>query len=35
VRDTVVGMARDGMAASAVMIGHGGRRIDFGHDPHS
>ncbi|WP_181159302.1 hypothetical protein [Burkholderia contaminans] len=34
VRDTVVGMARDGTAASAVTIGHGRRLIDFGREPH-
>ncbi|WJN76682.1 hypothetical protein OH687_07455 [Burkholderia anthina] len=34
VRDAVVGMARDGMAAPAVTIGHGGRLIDFGRAPH-
>ncbi|WP_275920671.1 hypothetical protein [Burkholderia sola] len=32
--DTVVGMARDGIAAPAVMIGHGGRLIDFRREPH-
>ncbi|WP_179233357.1 hypothetical protein [Burkholderia sp. AU16741] len=34
VRDTVVRMARDGIAAPAVMIGHGGRPIDFRRELH-
>ncbi len=33
-RDIVAEMAREGIAAPAVMIEHGGRLIDFGREPH-